>query len=185
MRIVLMHNNHACGTGCVQVCDKGTGHAEVVAVTFDPTVVTFRDLLDVFFTIHDPTTPNRQGADVGPQYRSIILYTSDEQKRVAEEVGWCTITLLPNRLLVCRGRYASQQQPAATNMQMGKLRIAQQQAAARVGDREKAACCWVDGIDVYYLLTAPGCACQLWSCVPRLWLHGRFLGGAAAAASIL
>jgi hypothetical protein len=71
----------------VQICGKGTGHAEVVAVTFDPAVVTFRDLLDVFFTIHDPTTPNRQGADVGPQYRSIILYTSDEQKRVAEEVG--------------------------------------------------------------------------------------------------
>jgi peptide methionine sulfoxide reductase MsrA len=79
----------ACRFACVcsQVCDKGTGHAEVVAVTFDPTVVTFRDLLDVFFTIHDPTTPNSQGADVGPQYRSIILYTNDEQKRVAEEVG--------------------------------------------------------------------------------------------------
>jgi methionine-S-sulfoxide reductase len=72
---------------CAQVCDKGTGHAEVVAVTFDPSVISFRDLLDVFFTIHDPTTPNRQGADVGPQYRSIILYTSEEQKRVAEEVG--------------------------------------------------------------------------------------------------
>jgi hypothetical protein len=71
-----------------QVCDKGTGHAEVVAVTFDPSVVTFRDLLDVFFTIHDPTTPNRQGADVGPQYRSIILYTNEEQKRIAEEVGF-------------------------------------------------------------------------------------------------
>lgn len=71
----------------LQVCDKGTGHAEVVAVTFDPSVVTFRDLLDVFFTIHDPTTPNRQGADVGPQYRSIILYTSEEQKKTAEEVS--------------------------------------------------------------------------------------------------
>jgi peptide-methionine (S)-S-oxide reductase len=68
------------------VCDKGTGHAEVVAVTFDPSVISFRDLLDVFFTIHDPTTPNRQGADVGPQYRSIILYTSEQQKKVAEEV---------------------------------------------------------------------------------------------------
>lgn len=76
---------------CLQICGKGTGHAEVVAVTFDPSVITFRDLLDVFFTIHDPTTPNRQGADVGPQYRSIILYTSEDQKKVAEEVGNCML----------------------------------------------------------------------------------------------
>lgn len=69
-----------------QVCGKGTGHAEVVAITYDPAVVTFKDLLEVFFTIHDPTTPNRQGNDVGPQYRSIILYTNEEQKQVAEEV---------------------------------------------------------------------------------------------------
>ncbi|MGF1503794.1 MAG: peptide-methionine (S)-S-oxide reductase MsrA [Anaerolineae bacterium] len=68
-----------------QVCNKTTGHAEVVQVTFDPDVVSFRDLLDVFFTIHDPTTLNRQGADVGPQYRSAIFYHSEEQKRVAEE----------------------------------------------------------------------------------------------------
>lgn len=68
-----------------QVCGKRTGHAEVVQVTFDPQVITFRDLLDVFFTIHDPTTPNRQGADVGPQYRSIILYDSPEQKATAEQ----------------------------------------------------------------------------------------------------
>jgi peptide-methionine (S)-S-oxide reductase len=67
-----------------QVCGARTGHAEVVQVTFDPTVVTFRDLLDVFFTIHDPTTKDRQGADVGPQYRSIILYQSLEQKAEAE-----------------------------------------------------------------------------------------------------
>jgi peptide-methionine (S)-S-oxide reductase len=69
-----------------QVCGKGTGHAEVVQVTFDPSVVTFRELLEVFFTIHDPTTLNRQGADVGPQYRSAIFYHSPEQKAVAEEV---------------------------------------------------------------------------------------------------
>ena len=67
------------------VCSGGTGHAEVVQVTFDPRLITFRDLLDVFFTIHDPTTPNRQGADVGTQYRSAIFYHSPKQKAVAEE----------------------------------------------------------------------------------------------------
>ncbi|HEX8673775.1 MAG TPA: peptide-methionine (S)-S-oxide reductase MsrA [Longimicrobium sp.] len=69
-----------------EVCGKGTGHAEVVQVTFDPSVVTFRELLEVFFTVHDPTTPNRQGADVGPQYRSAVFYHSPVQKAVAEEV---------------------------------------------------------------------------------------------------
>jgi peptide-methionine (S)-S-oxide reductase len=67
-----------------QVCSGRTGHAEVVQITFDPQVVTYRDLLDVFFTIHDPTTRDRQGADVGPQYRSIVLYHSPEQKAAAE-----------------------------------------------------------------------------------------------------
>jgi peptide-methionine (S)-S-oxide reductase len=67
-----------------QVCGGRTGHAEVVQVTYDPAVVSFRDLLDVFFTIHDPTTKDRQGADVGPQYRSIILYHDPEQKAEAE-----------------------------------------------------------------------------------------------------
>jgi peptide-methionine (S)-S-oxide reductase len=61
-----------------------TGHAEVVQVSYDPQVISFRDLLDVFFTIHDPTTPNRQGADVGPQYRSIVLYHSPEQRAATE-----------------------------------------------------------------------------------------------------
>jgi peptide-methionine (S)-S-oxide reductase len=69
-----------------QVCSGRTGHAEVVRVTFDPRRVSFRDLLEVFFSIHDPTTPNRQGADVGTQYRSAILYESPEQERVAREV---------------------------------------------------------------------------------------------------
>ncbi len=68
-----------------QVCTGSTGHAEVVQVTFDPAVITYRDLLDVFFTIHDPTTLNRQGADVGPQYRSVIFYHSPEQKTIAEQ----------------------------------------------------------------------------------------------------
>ncbi len=69
-----------------QVCGKATGHAEVVQVEFDPAQIGFADLLRVFFTIHDPTTKDRQGADVGPQYRSVILFHSEEQKRVAEAV---------------------------------------------------------------------------------------------------
>jgi peptide-methionine (S)-S-oxide reductase len=69
-----------------QVCTGTTGHAEVVQVTFDPEVVSFWEILEVFFTIHDPTTLNRQGADFGPQYRSAILYHDEEQRRVAEEV---------------------------------------------------------------------------------------------------
>jgi peptide-methionine (S)-S-oxide reductase len=69
-----------------QVCTGTTGHAEVVQVTFDPEVVSFGEILEVFFTIHDPTTLNRQGADVGPQYRSAVFYHDEEQRRVAEEV---------------------------------------------------------------------------------------------------
>jgi peptide-methionine (S)-S-oxide reductase len=68
-----------------QVCGGKTGHAEVVQITFDPSVISFADFLDVFFEIHDPTTLNRQGADVGTQYRSAIFYHSAEQKRLAEE----------------------------------------------------------------------------------------------------
>lgn len=69
-----------------QVCAGTTGHAEVVQLTFDPEVVSYRALLEIFFTIHNPTTKDRQGADVGPQYRSIILYHDAEQKVVAESV---------------------------------------------------------------------------------------------------
>ena len=68
------------------VCNGDTGHAEVVQVHFDPNVVSYRDLLNVFFAIHDPTTLNRQGADTGTQYRSAIFYHDDEQKRIAEEL---------------------------------------------------------------------------------------------------
>jgi peptide-methionine (S)-S-oxide reductase len=68
-----------------QVCGGRTGHAEVVQIAYDPNVISYRDLLDVFFTVHDPTTEDRQGADVGPQYRSIILYHSPEQKAAAEQ----------------------------------------------------------------------------------------------------
>jgi peptide-methionine (S)-S-oxide reductase len=66
------------------VCTGGTGHAEVVRLEFDPAVIAYRDLLEIFFAIHDPTTPDRQGADVGPQYRSIILYENDSQRATAE-----------------------------------------------------------------------------------------------------
>ncbi len=69
-----------------QVCDGTTGHAEVVQVTFDPTKISFREILEVFFSVHDPTTLNRQGNDVGPQYRSAIFYHSPEQQRVAMEL---------------------------------------------------------------------------------------------------
>jgi len=68
-----------------QVCDGDTGHAEVVRITYDPKQISFADLLDVFFVIHDPTQLNRQGNDVGTQYRSAIFYHSPEQKRIAEE----------------------------------------------------------------------------------------------------
>lgn len=69
-----------------EVCNGTTGHAEVIQVTFDPAVIGFRDILEVFFTVHDPTTLNRQGNDVGTQYRSAIFYHSPEQKTIAEEV---------------------------------------------------------------------------------------------------
>jgi peptide-methionine (S)-S-oxide reductase len=68
-----------------QVCTGTTGHAEVTQITFDPQVISYSDLLDVFFTIHDPTTLNRQGHDIGTQYRSIILYDGPEQEAVARE----------------------------------------------------------------------------------------------------
>jgi peptide-methionine (S)-S-oxide reductase len=69
-----------------QVCSGDTGHAEVVRIEFDPAIISYREILEVFFTIHDPTTVDRQGNDVGSQYRSVIFTHSDEQRRVAEEV---------------------------------------------------------------------------------------------------
>lgn len=67
------------------VCTGKTNHAEVVQITFDPKVVSFEEILEVFWTVHDPTTLNRQGNDVGPQYRSVIFYHNDAQKRIAQQ----------------------------------------------------------------------------------------------------
>ncbi len=69
-----------------EVCSGMTGHAEVIQVTFDPSIISFKEILEVFFTVHDPTTLNRQGNDSGTQYRSVIYYHSPVQKAVAEEV---------------------------------------------------------------------------------------------------
>lgn len=69
-----------------EVCGGGTGHIEVVQVTFDPAVATYREILEVFFAIHDPTSRDRQGNDVGEQYRSVIFYHDDAQRRTAEEL---------------------------------------------------------------------------------------------------
>src|SRR3989454_6540653 len=77
---------HAANPSYEDVCTGTTGHAEVVQITFDPTVASFNDLLHVFFTIHDPTTLNRQGGDVGTQYRSAVFYHTPEQKAVTEKV---------------------------------------------------------------------------------------------------
>jgi peptide-methionine (S)-S-oxide reductase len=69
-----------------QVCDGDTGHAEAINVTFNPEVITYKQLLEIFFTVHDPTTLNRQGADMGTQYRSAVYYHDQKQKETAEEV---------------------------------------------------------------------------------------------------
>jgi peptide-methionine (S)-S-oxide reductase len=77
---------HVSNPSYEQVCSGTTGHAEVLQLTFDPTVIPFRDILEIFFAIHDPTTLNRQGADVGTQYRSVIFFHTPAQKTAAEEV---------------------------------------------------------------------------------------------------
>ncbi|MEJ7861686.1 MAG: peptide-methionine (S)-S-oxide reductase MsrA [Pyrinomonadaceae bacterium] len=69
-----------------EVCSETTGHAEVVQIKFNPNEISFKEVLQVFFTVHDPTTLNRQGNDIGSSYRSAIFYNSDEQKKIAEEV---------------------------------------------------------------------------------------------------
>ena len=92
-----------------QVCGGRTGHAEVVQLTFDPGVVAYRDLLAIFFTIHDPTTLNRQGNDVGTQYRSAIFFHSPEQEAAAREV---IATLTREKLW--RGDIVTEVVPAST-----------------------------------------------------------------------
>ena len=77
---------HVVNPSYEQVCTATTGHAEVVRLEFDPSVVKYRDILEIFFTIHDPTTLDRQGNDVGPQYRSVIFTTSPEQEATARKV---------------------------------------------------------------------------------------------------
>lgn len=69
-----------------QVCTGRTGHAEVAQIIFDPEVISYKEILEIFFTVHDPTTLNRQGGDVGTQYRSVIFYHNSEQRVVAEQV---------------------------------------------------------------------------------------------------
>jgi peptide-methionine (S)-S-oxide reductase len=69
----------------LQVCSGTTGHAEVIKIEYDPSIISYGDLLDVFFHVHDPTTLNRQGADVGEQYRSVVLYDSPQQKKLVEQ----------------------------------------------------------------------------------------------------
>ena len=69
-----------------QVCSGTTGHAEAIQITFDPQIITYEKILEVFFATHDPTTLNQQGADVGTQYRSVIFYHDEEQKRIAESI---------------------------------------------------------------------------------------------------
>jgi peptide-methionine (S)-S-oxide reductase len=77
---------HAANPTYHQVCSGRTGHVEIAEITFDPSLISFNDLLHVFFTLHDPTTLNRQGNDVGEQYRSVIFYRDEAQKKTAEEV---------------------------------------------------------------------------------------------------
>jgi peptide-methionine (S)-S-oxide reductase len=69
-----------------EVCSETTGHAEVIRIKFDPNVISFKEILQVFFAVHDPTTLNRQGNDIGTSYRSAIFYHTGEQRRIAEEV---------------------------------------------------------------------------------------------------
>ncbi|HEY0200951.1 MAG TPA: peptide-methionine (S)-S-oxide reductase MsrA [Burkholderiaceae bacterium] len=79
-------NGHVQQPSYEQVCTGSTGHAEVVRLQFDDAVISLRELLEIFFATHDPTTPNRQGNDVGPQYRSGIYYGSEEQRQVAQDL---------------------------------------------------------------------------------------------------
>lgn len=82
-----------------QVSSGTTGHAEVVKVLYDPKIISYEDVLDIFWAIHDPTTPNRQGSDVGPQYRSVIFYQDEEQHKLAEQSKADVAKLWPNPIV--------------------------------------------------------------------------------------
>lgn len=82
-----------------QVSSGATGHAEVVQVSFDPRIITLEEILEIFWAIHDPSTPNRQGGDVGTQYRSMILYEGAEQKKIAEDSIEAVAKLWPNPIV--------------------------------------------------------------------------------------
>lgn len=92
---------HVANPTYAQVCGKETGHAEVVQITFDPNVISYDDILYIFWRIHDPTTPNRQGNDIGPQYRSIIFYHNEAQKTATERSRATAISekLWPNPIV--------------------------------------------------------------------------------------
>ena len=98
---------HVVNPSYEQVCSATTGHAEVVRLEFDPSVISYRDILEIFFTIHDPTTQDRQGNDVGPQYRSAIFTTSPEQDAMARQV-------MAEMAAVWDGPLVTQLLPAAT-----------------------------------------------------------------------
>ena len=82
-----------------QVCRDDTGHAEVVEISYDPAVISYRELLEIFFATHDPTSLNRQGNDIGTQYRSVIFYANPEQKQIAEEVKGEMAELWPDPIV--------------------------------------------------------------------------------------
>jgi len=88
-------NGYAGGTEATAnyeaVCSKATDHVEVILVEFDPSVISTRQIIEVFFAVHDPTTPNRQGNDKGPQYRSAVFYTTEEQRQITEEIMTNTV----------------------------------------------------------------------------------------------
>ena len=139
------------------VCTGRTGHAEVVRVTFDPAVLSYRDLLTVFFTIHDPTTKDRQGSDVGTQYRSVIFCQNEAQRATAEaviaELGaaklWRNpiVTEIAGRGAVLRGRGVPpgvlRPQPRAAVLPARRRAEGREvpQALRRCGSRRPSACC--------------------------------------------
>jgi len=94
------------------VCSSKTGHAEAVQVTFDPSVVSYEELVAIFWKIHDPTTKNRQGLDIGPQYRSVIFYHNEEQRNVAEKSKKLTQRFLDKKHKIFKRKIVTEIVPA-------------------------------------------------------------------------